>query len=329
MRHRNRSGLDVQCRAHGVVFAVATLGLVVVLCLSGVHLAAALQDNSVGIVRTVSEQSKVLTVLSIGRRMPGFTVRMARTQKFTMLPSYGAAIIRDVMKTDERRKDGVGGVYQGALATNLNFVVDAAIEGQGSTLLFNDPHFVLEYKQPTGNVDAGGGGGAPAGDVEERRRGPAGPMRLAWTEAGTELRIIGRQVFGQGIRPIAPDGGYRAMLFIRMPTVTPADQLKVWQALHAKALESNAAFAKGLVGLEVVQRLGETPPTQVIPGRGDVPLPDLIVSFWTKSPQLTVQFEGYVQALRESDQQKVIDAPSTFFLIVDEQEIWLNPSFEG
>ena len=60
-----------------------------------------------------------------------------------------------------------------------------------------------------------------------------------------------------------------------------------------------------------------------------MPLPDLIVSFWTKSPQLTVQFEGYARALRESDQQKVIDAPSTFFLIVDEQEIWINPLFEG
>ena len=162
----------------------------------------------------------------------------------------------------------------------------------------------------------------------ERRRVAALPDS---GERGTDINVVARQVLAQGTRPLSPSGRVdKAMHFVRLSsTVAVADHVKVWQTLHAKALEGNTAFADGLAGLELLQRLPDLPSRQPTSCGGEMPVADLVACFWFKTKRSAQLFPDYARSWRRADLQTAIDVPATFFVVVDEVEVWTNPSFVG
>jgi hypothetical protein len=168
---------------------------------------------------------------------------------------------------------------------------------------------------------------AAAAGQGQRRRRPALPE---YGENGTDLPIAARQVLAQGTRPLAVTGREKGMHFIKLSsTVAVADQMKVWQTLHAKALEATPAFAQGLAGYELLQRLPDTASRQPARCGEEMPVPDLVACFWSKTKNGAAQFPGYVRAWRQADQQARVDGPASFFLLVEEWEVFINPTFIG
>jgi len=141
-----------------------------------------------------------------------------------------------------------------------------------------------------------------------------------WVEPGSEINLIMKQVFAQGTRPNPISGGEKAMYFIKMaPSVAPADQLKAWQALHAKAAPTVRGFSDQIQGMEVLQRVPEVAPKQTIKGYGEVALPDLVAVFWPKEEKLR-NFSDYARATRIEDKENIIDLPASFFFLVNEYD---------
>ena len=140
-----------------------------------------------------------------------------------------------------------------------------------------------------------------------------------WAEPGTEMNVAAQQVLAQGTRPSPIAGGSKAMYFIKMsPAVGAADQLKIWQALHAKALEAIPAFGPGLQGYEVLQRLADVAPRQANKCSGEIALPDLVACFWPRDG--LKNFTDYARAFRRAETQKALDFPASFFLLVEEYD---------
>ena len=109
------------------------------------------------------------------------------------------------------------------------------------------------------------------------------------------------------------------MYFLKMsPSVTSADQLKVWQTLHTRALETLPAFGGGLQGHEVVQRLPDVANRQTNRCVGEIDVPDLVASFWPKDGLKT--FPDYARAFRQVDKENALHLPASFFLLVEEYD---------
>ena len=53
-----------------------------------------------------------------------------------------------------------------------------------------------------------------------------------------------------------------------------------------------------------------------------MPVPELVACFWSKSKRGAAEFPTYARAFRQADQQKALDAPSSFFLMTEEWEVW-------
>ena len=168
-------------------------------------------------------------------------------------------------------------------------------------------------------------GGAPPPDTDTKS------AIFATGGANTNVNVAARQVLAQGTRPLSPSGRIdKTMHFVKMRSdVRSPDQVSTWQALHAKAVEATPGFADGLAGYEVCQRLADAEPRQPNRCGQDLPVADLVASFWFKTKTGSALFPGYVRALRRADQQATIDGPASFFVFVDEVEVWTNTSFIG
>jgi hypothetical protein len=94
-----------------------------------------------------------------------------------------------------------------------------------------------------------------------------------------------------------------------------------------KALEATPAFASGLAGHEVLQRLAGAA-TQ-LPNRCGpaIPVSDLVACYWSKTNNAAAQFPNYVRTLQKMDSQGAIDKLTTFFVMVEEWEVFINPTF--
>ena len=96
------------------------------------------------------------------------------------------------------------------------------------------------------------------------------------------------------------------------------NHLKAWQTLHGRTMEALSAFANGLRGYEVLQRLSDVPPRQMNKCSGEIALPDLVACFWCKDGVDT--FPDYASAFRQADKENALDLPASFFLLVQEYE---------
>jgi hypothetical protein len=111
--------------------------------------------------------------------------------------------------------------------------------------------------------------------------------------------------------------------------VAAADHVKVLQDLHAKALKSAQPFADALAGFENLQRVPEqTAATQASRCGSEIPVADLVACFWSKTNRGAAQFPTYARALRQAGQQ-AIDAPASFFVMVEEWIVMTQPTFTG
>jgi hypothetical protein len=276
-----------------------------------------------GDTRAVQEKAMAVRVFGLVQRAPGLTRAELRRKSFLPLHAYYSGVFQDAIKMNDSRSQ---------LIHIENFVTDAAFgaDGQMQCSAVVNRDFVAELSYGVGDTKVGN----MAGQVDvprtqgERRRVAAFPDS---GERGTDISVVARQVLAQGTRPLSPSARIdKAMHFIKLSaTVAAADQVKIWQTLHAKALEAAPAFAAALVGHEVLQRLPDLPPRQPSRCGAEMPVADLVACFWFKTKQSAAQFPGYVRALRQADQQGVIDAPASFFVLVDEVEVWTNPSFIG
>jgi hypothetical protein len=134
------------------------------------------------------------------------------------------------------------------------------------------------------------------------------------------MNLAMRQVLAHGTRPPSPTAGsQKAMYFLKMSSSVMADNhLKAWQTLHGRAVEALSAFANGLRGYEVLQRLSDVPPRQMNKCSGEIALPDLVACFWCKDGVET--FPDYASAFRQADKENALDLPASFFLLVQEYE---------
>ena len=290
--------------------------------------------------RAVQEKAMMVRIFGVARRAPGLTRAEVRGKSFIPLLGYGSSVLREAMKSNDTRQP---------LIFIQNFVNDAAFgtEGQTECPALSDRDFVAEYAMGVGDTVvgsvsgeiaplpppagqpgaavAGRQGGAGAGQGQRRR-----PTLPEYGESGTDLPLATRQVLAQGTRPLAVAGREKGMHFVKMSSaVAVADQLKVWQALHAKALEATPAFAESLAGYEVLQRLPDTAPRQPSRCGGEMPVPDLVACFWSKTNRGAAQFPSYVRRWRQADQQAAIDHSASFFVLVEEWEVFINPTFIG
>ncbi len=141
-------------------------------------------------------------------------------------------------------------------------------------------------------------------------------------EGGSSLNLVVQQVLAQGTRPVDPTGSPKAMYFVKLASIAASDPVKTWQTLHATAMESNRAFGSTLQGHELLQRLPDTASEQMINCRGQVPVPELVACFWSKTTggaaAFQKAFENYVVAFRQADKENAVDHASSFFVLIEE-----------
>ena len=275
-------------------------------------------------VRPVEEKGAV-RILGVVQRRPGLTRKQVkfRSPSFDFSEADRALIAGTPNPTaDRRRPTSIGQYYAwvfSQLTKNLpgkdmghihNVVLDGAfgVDGEACTA-FGNRDLVTEFSYARDGQKP-----APAD-----RPAPVPPDSL---EPGTALNLVVEQKLAQGTRPMdPPDGNQRAMHFLRLSSKTPADVVRTWQALHAKAMETPTAFGGDVQGHELLQRLADTPARQTIRCGGDIAIPDLVSCFWPKTPgsaAFQTAFENYVRAFRQADKEGVVDHANSFFLVVEE-----------
>ena len=252
--------------------------------------------------RDVQEKAKMVRIFGVARRAPGLTNADVRGKSFISFLGYGGSVMREAMKSNDNRQP---------LLFIQNFVNGAAfgVEGQTTCPAVSDRDFVGEYWMGIGDTVVSSVQGViaptpsdqpsppPPATGQARRRRPSLPE---YGENGTDLPMATRQVLAQGTRPLAVTGREKGMHFIKLSSsVAAADQVKVWQTLHAKALEATPGFAEGLAGYELLQRLPDTPSRQPNRCGEEMPVPELVACFWSKTKNGAAQFPSYVRAWRK------------------------------
>ena len=266
--------------------------------------------------KPVELEKGAVRIMGVVQRRPGLTRTEAPfADSPHIVPSYYALVYRQLTKKAPGRE----------LASIQNVVTDCAFGGDRSLppgpenlhiaqappqmpcTTFSNRDMVSEVSFESVVVQGREGG-----------RGWA-PNLPRWAEPGTELNLAVRQVLAHGTRPSPIAGGQKAMYFLKMsPSVAAADQVKTWQALHAKAVDALPAFGGGLQGYEVLQRLPEVAPRQTNKCVGAIALPDLVACFWSKDGVKT--FSDYARAFRQADKEHALDLPASFFLLVQEYD---------
>jgi hypothetical protein len=131
-------------------------------------------------------------------------------------------------------------------------------------------------------------------------------------------------VLAQGTRPLAVKGREKGMHFIKLPTGSPrANQIRIWQTLHEKAMAASPVFASELAGYELLQRLPDTPDVQINRCGPPIPVPELVACFWSKSNRGAAQFPTYARAFHRAD-QKAIDGQASFLVMTEEWEVYTS-----
>jgi hypothetical protein len=292
---------------------------------------AAAQTTDVEVGRDVKEKVEMLRIFGVMRRAPGLTNREIRGKGYIPLLAYGTRGLQEAMKSTDRRQ---------ALLFLQNFVNQIAIgaEGQSDCPSLRDRDFVSEYCMGIGKTIVGSVSGeippVPTDEPPPKNEPPAkggnraAPALPEYVEAGTDIRVAALQVLAEGKRPLARDGRDKGMHFIKMSSTVPAaERVKIWQDLHAKALAATPLFKNGLNGFELLQRVAGTPDR--VPQRcgAEVAVPDLVACFWVKTRPASAQFTNYVRNLRKADTQNALDGPSSFLFLVEEWEVFMNPTF--
>ena len=264
----------------------------------------------------VEHRRDSVRILGVAQRRPGLTRTEAPfADSPHIVPSYYARVHRGLTQKTPGRD----------VRTTINVVTDCAFGGDRNPLPGPEnlhievpppqmPCTILSNRDMMSDVTY-----EPfVQGVRQEWTGWA-PNQPRWVEPGTELNLAARQVLAQGTRPAPAAGGPRATYFMKMAsTVAASDQLKVWQMLHAGAVEAVPGFGDGLQGYEVLQRLPEVAPRQANTCVGAIVLPDLVASFWPKNGLRN--FPDYARALRRLDTENALDLPASFFLMADEYE---------
>ena len=293
------------------------------------------QTTSADEGRAVQEKAAMVRVFGVARRAPGLTKADVRGKSFIPLLGYGANVLREATKVPDNRQP---------MLFIQNFINDGAFgnEGQADCPIISDRDFVAEYLMGVGDTVVGsvsgeiapmpgsqpaaGRGGAGTGQPARRR-----PALPEYGENGTDIPLATKQVLAEGTRPLAIAGREKGMHFIKMSAGVSnvAEQVKAWQALHAKALAATPIFKDNLAGFELMQRLPDTAAKAPNKCGGEMPVPDLVACFWSKTKPGSQEFPSYVRALKKADQQNAIDGASSFFVLVEEWEVFMNPTFVG
>ena len=262
----------------------------------------------------VEQKNGAVRIMGVVQRRPGLTRTEAPfADSPHIVPAYYALVYRQLTKKAPGRE----------LASVQNVVTDCAFGGDRS--LPPGPenlHIVQPPEQmpctPLSNRDMVSEVSFESVVVQGREGGKGwAPNLPRWVEPGTELNLAVQQVLAHGTRPSPIAGGQKAMYFLKMSrSVVPADRLKAWQMLHAKAVEAVPVFGDGLQGFEVLQRLPEVSSRQANKCAGEIALPDLVACFWRKDG--VKNFSDYARAFRQADKQNALDLPASFFLLVEE-----------
>jgi hypothetical protein len=297
-------------------YGVLLLGAAYTRGTSGLQAAYSQAGTQSGDQMPVEQAKDVVRILGLAQRRPGLTRMEAPfADSPHIVPSYYARVHNQLTQKMPGRET----------RTTINVVTDCAFGGDRNpppgpenlhieqapeqmpctTLSNRDMVSDIAYEPLVPGGRPGGAGWAP--------------NMPRWVEPGTELNLAAQQVLAQGTRPVPAAGGPRAMYFIKMlPSVGEANQLKAWQTLHARAGEALPAFADGLQGYEVLQRLPDVAPRQSNKCAGEIALPDLVASFWPKDS--VRNFPDYARAFRRADKETLLDLPASFFLLVEEYE---------
>lgn len=288
----------------------------------------------------VKEKLNMIRIFSAVQRAPGVTRSEVRRKSNIAVLQYGAGVMFELTNIPDNR---------GPLMMIQNWINDAAFgDAQSMCLPFVERDFVGEYFQAVGETvvitvqgeiapgpkeqaaaaaaaDAAAKAAGQAGPPPRRRR----PLLPDWCEPGTDLRLGARQVIAQGTRPLAEKGREKGMFFIKLsPGIPHADQVRLWQGLHEKAIAASSVFAGQIAGFELMQRLPNTPDTQMNACGPSMPVPELVASFWSKTTRGAGQFPVYMRAFREAaGQQKAIDGSASFMVMAEEEEVRQSPSF--
>ena len=270
------------------------------------------------------EDKSVVRILGVTQRRPGLTKKQAPFADTPhYIPGYYAQVYTDLTKKTPGRNVG----------TMVNVVTDSAFGGDRSSSqrpttapTYNNLHIAQPVEQlpctTLNNRDIACEVSFKAPVAGERPGGGPGwaPNQPRWIEPGTEMNLVMRQVLAHGTRPASPTAGsQKAMYFLKMSSSVMADNhLKAWQTLHGRTMEALSAFANGLRGYEVLQRLSDVPPRQMNKCSGEIALPDLVACFWCKDGVDT--FPDYASAFRQADKENALDLPASFFLLVQEYE---------
>ena len=264
----------------------------------------------------IEHRSDIVRILGVAQRRPGLTRTEAPfADSPHIVPSYYAKVHRELTQKTPGQD----------VRTTINVVTDCAFGGDrnpppGPENLHIEvpppqmPCTILSNRDMMSDVTY-----EPF--VQGGRQGWTGwaSNMPRWVEPETELNLAARQVFAQGTRPAPAAGGPRASFFMKMSsTVAASDQLKVWQTLHARAVEAVPGFTDGLQGFELLQRLPDVAPRQKNKCVGEIVLPDLVASFWPKNGLRN--FPEYARACRRLDKENALDLPLCFFLMADEYE---------
>jgi hypothetical protein len=264
----------------------------------------------------VEHRSDIVRIIGLAQRRPGLTrLEASFADSPHIVPSYYARVHRQLTQKTAGRE----------VRTNVLVVTDCAFGGDrlpppGPHNLHIDvpdpemPCTTLSNRDMVCDV-------AYLPFVQGGRTGGQGwsPNMPRWVEPGTELNLALRQVLAQGTRPLPAAGGPRALFFMKMSSaIAASNQLKVWQTLHARAVEAVTGFADGLQGYEVLQRLPEVAPRQPNKCGGEIVVPDLVAGFWPKDGLRN--FPDYARAFRRLDKENAVDLPASFFLLVNELE---------
>jgi hypothetical protein len=253
--------------------------------------------------RTVQEKTTMVRLLGLMQRGRGYSKQEIQVKS---QQNYWA-FARGAMKAS------VNQLSWDELQHVQNAVFDSAFgtEGTAPRSLFN-PDVVAEFSMHV--------------------KGPVGtaaqPCKLPlpeFVEPENELSILARQVAADGTRPGFMSGHHKAMYFVKMSANVPAgDRAKTLQALHAKTLQAMAGAAPAISGFEILERL---PADTTQPCGADVPMPDLVVSYWFKTTRGSAQFPAYARALRAADQPMAMNAAASFYLLVEEWESRTGPQY--
>ena len=267
------------------------------------------------------EKADMVRIFGVARRAPGMLRGDMRRKTFIGMLSYGSAALEQATKVPDNRQP---------LLFVMNFINEASFgEGQEQCHPLVERDFVAEYSQGVGKTVVGSMTGIIPPTPEElaaarakEGKGPREPrpptLPETHAERGTDLPVATKQVLAQGTRPLAVAGREKGMHFIKLAAnIARADQVKTWQALHDKAMARAKVFASELVGFELLQRLPNTPDKLANRCGPELPVPELVACYWSKSKRGAGEFPTYARAFSQADQQKALDA-SSFFLMTEE-----------